>query len=173
MSQMKRTKNTAPIDAPDILPTLLGVCGLPATSDVQGIDWSPYIRGEKELTGEETAFINLPVTFSESMKAGIKPYRGIRDNRYTYVRATDGPWLLYDSQEDPYQMKNLINLPEHKELQDKLETRLQERLAGVGDEFLDEKIYIERAGYEHQRELNNVRGKGWVDPWVTQDVDNV
>ena len=38
----------------------------------------------------------------------VKGFRGIRTSRYTYVRDTDGPWLMYDNQSDPYQLKNLV-----------------------------------------------------------------
>ena len=35
----------APIDLPDIMPTLLGLCGLPVPSTVEGIDFSGYLQG--------------------------------------------------------------------------------------------------------------------------------
>ena len=53
LNQTAGTKNPAPIDAPDVMPTLLGLCGLPVPSGVQGRDWSPTIRGEEQLSGEE------------------------------------------------------------------------------------------------------------------------
>lgn len=43
---------------------------------------------------------------------------GVRTKRYTYTTLMDHePWLLYDNQEDPYQLDNLINKSEQAELQ--------------------------------------------------------
>lgn len=164
--QAAGTTHGAPIDAPDVMPTLLGLCDLPVPEGLQGRDWSPFIRGEQQLTGEECSLLNLAVSFAESRKKGIKPYRAIRTDRYMYARTTEGPWLLYDNQSDPYQMKNLINMPEHKELQDRLETQLQAKLKELDDEFLDEEVYIERGGYGHYGELSHPKGEGWKDPWA-------
>ena len=41
-----------------------------------------------------------------------KEYRAIRTSRYTYVRGLDGPWLLFDDEQDPYQMDNLVAKPD-------------------------------------------------------------
>ena len=30
-------------------------------------------------------------------------YRGIRDQRYTYVKKIDGPWMMFDNELDPLQ----------------------------------------------------------------------
>jgi|GEM_PF-3310059 hypothetical protein len=48
--------------------------------------------------------------------------------RHTYLPAQDGSWLLRDDKTDPYQMSNLINAPEHAELQAYLEALLQQKL---------------------------------------------
>ena len=64
----------------------------------------------------------------------ITPWRGVRTKRYTYANLLDhGPWLLYDNQEDPYQLNNLISKPEHARLQAKLEKRMRELMAEAGD----------------------------------------
>ena len=36
-----------PLDAPDIMPSLLGLCGLNIPAAVEGRDWSPELRGER------------------------------------------------------------------------------------------------------------------------------
>jgi arylsulfatase A-like enzyme len=38
-------------------------------------------------------------------------FRGLRARRYTYAVRPEGPWLLFDNQEDPFQMTNLIDDP--------------------------------------------------------------
>ncbi|NKQ36597.1 MAG: sulfatase [Chloroflexi bacterium] len=143
-----------PIDAPDIMPTLLGLCGLPIPDAVQGRDWSPYFRDECQPDGSEAALLNLAAVSWELLINEIQPYRGLRTMRYTYVRNLDGPWLLYDNDTDPYQMRNLIDDPAQKTLLTELESRLQQRLDELGDEFLDGRIYLERDGLTHYREVN-------------------
>ncbi|MEA3335074.1 MAG: sulfatase [Chloroflexota bacterium] len=154
-----------PLDTPDMMPTLLGLCGLPIPDTVEGRDWSPYFRDETQPDGCEAAFLNMPAEFTELLYTGMNAYRGLRTIRYTYVRNFDGPWLLYDNETDPYQMKNLINNPAYSELQATLEIRLQQRLDDLGDEFLDGRIYLERDGLTHYVEVNEGIKRRWRDPW--------
>ena len=159
------SKCSVPIDAPDIMPTLLGLCGLPIPDSVEGRDWSPIILGNELPTGEEATFLNMSAEFTELRRNGMKAYRGLRTDRYTYVRNLDGPWLLYDNKNDPYQMKNLVNTPENADLQEHLQSQLVARLDGIGDEFLPGEVYLERAGLTHYKEVNFECLRVWQDPW--------
>jgi hypothetical protein len=47
----------------------------------------------------------VPIT--EARRYGFAEYRDLRNERHTYVRSIQGPWLLYDNERDPYQMRNL------------------------------------------------------------------
>lgn len=168
----KGRKLPLPLDAPDIMPTLLGLCGLPIPDTVQGRDWSPYFRGESQLTGSEAALLNLPAAFWELLINNIKPYRGLRTAHYTYVRNLDGPWLLYDNITDPYQLRNLIDDPAQKGLLAEFEFRLQQRLDDLGDEFLDGRIYLERDGLTHYREVNKAEVEKIWRLWQQKAKDN-
>ena len=155
-----------PLDAPDVMPTLLGLCDLAIPETVEGQDFSPLIHGDQKLAGDEAALLVMPAAFHELRLNGMKPYRGLRTMRYTYVRNTDGPWLLYDNEADPYQMSNLIGREEHATLQTDLERTLQERLDALGDEFLDGQAYLERDGLDHYYEANDQCINQWSDPWT-------
>jgi arylsulfatase A-like enzyme len=158
----KRRESATPIDAPDIMPTLLGLAGLPAPELVQGKDWTRLITGKEKDAPEPAALLNLPASFSVVRRQGFAEYRGVRTPRYTYVRSIHGPWLLYDNQSDPYQMKNLVNaLPE---LRSRLDRKLDELLKKAGDEFLPGARYVERAGASHYREVNAPVGHA-KSPW--------
>jgi hypothetical protein len=63
------------------------------------------------------------------------------------VRDLNGPWLLYDNEQDPYQLNNLCNKPEHGMLQKKLESILSQKLKQTNDEFLPSWEYIKKWGY--------------------------
>jgi hypothetical protein len=107
------------------------------------------------MPGVETAaLINLPVPITEARRYGFAEYRGLRTERYTYVRSIHGPWLLYDNRRDPYQMHNLCGRGEARELQNKLDTALDAKLKAVKDDFLPASEYVRRANVGHYVEVN-------------------
>jgi arylsulfatase A-like enzyme len=134
------------LNAHDIMPTLLGVCELPIPESLEGSDFSASLDGETaESSGALLACFH---PFGEwSRPAGGHEYRGIRTARYTYCRALDGPWLLYDNDSDPFQFDNLVNREESAEIQADLEALLQNQLDAIGDEFLDGMSYINKWAY--------------------------
>jgi arylsulfatase A-like enzyme len=142
-----------PIDAPDIMPTLLGLAGIAVPESVQGTDYSGVMRGRVKEENEPSALLNLPVSFSVIRRHGFAEYRGVRTPRYTYVRSIHGPWLLYDNEADPYQKQNLAGKDKFRELQARLEKVLDKKLKSAGDEFLPGSRYVERAGAQHYREV--------------------
>ncbi len=71
-----------------------------------------------------------------------RPYRAIRTIRYPYVRSLEGPWMLFDDGQDPYQMNNLAGKPEHAAVANDLEQRLQAQLKRIGDAFHPAEWYI-------------------------------
>ena len=136
-----------PLDAPDIMPTLLGLSGIEIPDSVEGADFSGVIMGT-EKPKENAALISCISPFGEwTRPKGGKEYRGVRTRRYTYVKTLKGPWLLYDNKKDPYQLNNLCNKPEHRKLQKKLEGVLLQKLKETNDEFLSGWEYIKKWGY--------------------------
>ena len=138
----------APINAPDLMPTLLGLCGIASPETVQGDDFSPCIRGEAPAPAD-AALLACYVPFGEyPRQKGGAEYRGLRTRRHTYVRTLAGPMLLFDNDIDPHQQNNLCDTPDCADLQRDLDAQLDAKLAGAGDEFLQSEDYIERWGYE-------------------------
>jgi len=76
-----------------------------------------------------------------------REYRGLRTRRYTYVRTLEGPWLLYDNNEDPYQLNNLIDNLKYSQVQQDLDAWLQRKLDAMGDEFMPGMDYIRKWNY--------------------------
>jgi arylsulfatase A-like enzyme len=153
-----------PINSPDLMPTLLGACGLQVPDSVQGKDYSKLSSGATEPGPETSALLNLAVPITEARRYGFAEYRGLRTARHTYVRSIRGPWLLYDNARDPYQMHNLVGRPEHKDLQSMLDRALDIRLREVNDEFLPAAEYVRRAGVGHYAEVN-VKVGYHKSPW--------
>jgi len=138
----------APINSEDLMPTLLGLCGVPIPGTVEGLDYSRYLRGGRD-PGDGATVIQCVSPFGEWVRRnGGKEYRGVRTTRYTYVRDLNGPWLLYDNQTDPYQTNNLANQPKQARLQAKLDAVLARKLKERHDEFLPGEAYIKQWGYK-------------------------
>jgi arylsulfatase A-like enzyme len=145
---LKARQLDAPINSEDLMPTLLGLCGVPIPSTVEGLDYSGYIRGGKN-PGDGATVILCPVVFGEWLRQlGGKEFRGVRTTRYTYVRDLNGAWLLYDNQTDPYQTYNLANQAKHSKLQARLEVTLARKLKERHDDFLPGEAYTEKWGYQ-------------------------
>jgi arylsulfatase A-like enzyme len=135
------------INTPDIMPTLLGWCGLAIPEGVEGRDFSKAL-----LAGEDpavpAAMLTCVAPFGQWPRArGGREYRGIRTLTHTYVRDLNGPWLLFDNEHDPYQRENLCGRPEASDLQNRLDALLQQELDTRGDAFLPAEDYIEQWGY--------------------------
>ncbi|HRW10587.1 MAG TPA: sulfatase [Caldilineaceae bacterium] len=136
-----------PIGTPDILPTLLGLCDLPIPDTVEGLDFSGHLAGGV-APSDGAALIECIHPIADWWHGlGGKEYRGMRTARYTYARALEGPWLLYDNVRDPYQLENLVDNPEHAALVRELDAVLQRKLDALGDEFLPGLAYCEERGY--------------------------
>jgi arylsulfatase A-like enzyme len=142
-------KSDAPIDCPDVLPTLLGLCGLEIPEALEGLDFADHMRGGSDPSGG-AAIIQCPHPFGlyDRPHFGGREYRGLRTQRYTYVRDLQGPWLLYDNVEDPFQRKNRLGDPGLARVQSQLETQLRNRLQERGDSFEPGWAYLDRWGYQ-------------------------
>ncbi|MFI3259019.1 MAG: sulfatase [Rikenellaceae bacterium] len=136
------------LNTPDILPTILGLSQIETPDVLDGFNYSSVIRGEAK-NKRHSALIECITPFGEFRRSnGGREYRGVRTERYTYVKDLNGPWLLFDNFEDPYQMKNLVNDPKYKKIQKSLERELAKHLAERNDEFLAGEEYIKRWGYK-------------------------
>ena len=151
-AQVSPQKINQPINTPDILPTLLGLSNLAVPESVEGTDLSQALTGTVPYP-EEAALVQAPVPFHQwSFQQGGKEYRAIRTERYTYARDLTGPWLLYDDQQDPYQMNNLVNNSAHATVQGELDQMLQQKLDAVHDAFLPADEYMKQWNYRYDLE---------------------
>ena len=144
----KHSVNDRLFNSVDIMPTLLGLCGIDIPDTVQGKNFAPYLSGKDADFDVDAVILECISPFGEyDRAAGGREYRGLRTKRYTYARDLNGPWLLYDNEKDPYQQKNLIDAAEYKETAEKLDKRLTELLEERGDKFLPGSEYIRKFGY--------------------------
>jgi len=151
------TRVDAPINVIDVMPTLLGLAGLPVPEPVEGADLSPFLTGKRQDPPESVLIMNpCPFSIGDSRGDDQYPdfrgmrfeYRGVITDRYTYVRTIDGPWMLYDNREDPYQLANLIDDADHAGTREHLDGLMRAHMASINDEFLTREEYYERLGIE-------------------------
>jgi arylsulfatase A-like enzyme len=136
------------INSEDIMPTLLGLCGVPIPKTVEGLDYSGYLHGGKNPSDGATVISSVAPFGTWERRLGGREYRGVRTQRYTYVRDLNGPWYFFDDQTDTYQTNNLVNKPEFAKLQAELDATLKRKLKEQGDEFLPAADYIRKWGYK-------------------------
>lgn len=120
----------------DILPTLCGLAGLSAPDVCRGRNLARLILGE----GPEPETPQLIMHISKDHASGGQDhpapiFRGVRTNRYTYAVREGGPWLLFDNQEDPFQMANRIDDPALAAVRKELHGMLRDLLAQAKDPF--------------------------------------
>jgi arylsulfatase A-like enzyme len=150
----------APINTPDIMPTILSLAGVKVPESVEGDDFSGVIRGTRALD-DHHALITCPSPFGQwTRQDGGREYLGVRTKRYTYTRTLKGPWELFDNEADPFQMTNLVAEPAHKALRDDLEDRLQAALKQTGDDFAPGPELLKRCGYR----VDETETVGYRDP---------
>jgi arylsulfatase A-like enzyme len=138
----------APLNSEDVMPTLLGLCGLAVPKSVEGFDFSGAMRGGSDPSGGAT-IVRCVSPFGEFVRQrGGREYRALRSARYTFVRDLKGPWLFYDNEADPYQLTNLVGKAEYAERQDMLDALLKRKLAEQHDEFRSGPEYIAKWGYK-------------------------
>jgi len=146
------TRLSAPLGTPDIMPTLLGLCGIGLPPTVEGEDRSAWLRG-RQPDADRAALIVCIAPFGEWTRAtGGREYRGIRTQRYTYVRTLAGPWLLYDNRADPYQQRNLVDDTDYAALREQLDSQLRAELKRHNDEFLPGQKYVRKWAYKTNAE---------------------
>ncbi len=136
------------IASPDLMPTLLGICGKEVPDTVEGIDYSRLIKQEENIGRDAVLLAGYSPFADWCFERGGREYRGIRTQRYTYVRELKGPWLLFDNREDPFQLNNLIDVPEASTLLKRLDERLDQELGELGDGFLSSAELLSRWDYQ-------------------------
>jgi arylsulfatase A-like enzyme len=115
----------------DMLPTLLGLCGVRPPANIHGFDYSSYL---KTRSGRTPEFAHLMIyTKSEADEFG--PWRGLRSGKYKYARFREKPWLLHDLETDPYEMENLVDDPAQKRLIARLDGLIEAEMRRTADRW--------------------------------------
>lgn len=154
-----RTTCDACISSVDFLPTVLGLLGIDCPPGVQGMDLSHCALGR---SGPEPSGA---IIASYTGYSGFNPgweYRGVRTKRYTYARSLvqlqrgytgwqrgdsyrrEPERFLFDNSTDPYQLQNLADGREYREIREALDAHLAAYQHETEDLFLPAQEYAAR-----------------------------
>jgi arylsulfatase A-like enzyme len=116
----------------DFAPTRLGLCGVEAPEGMQGADLSSVVLGESK-EGPDSAFFQI---FGPYHSGGVTAgWRGVRSERYMYARYEKEPWVLYDLEADPDELKNLAGDPSAAAIREEMEQKLTAWMQKTGDSW--------------------------------------
>lgn len=93
----------------DLAPTLLELAGVAPSPEMDGLSMLPVINNA-EVTLRKSFLIEYysDIVFPRMLTIG---YKAVRNDRYKYIRYNELEEMdeLYDLQQDPYELKNIIN----------------------------------------------------------------
>ena len=131
-----------PFGTLDVFPTLCGLAGLDVPEGLDGQDCSAAFVGGESI--QDHVYLSMHHAF-----VPWPGWRGIRTERYNYARTEDGPWILFDVENDLFEEHNLVG--ENAELVAEMDTLLLKAMADCGDTW---------------RGVDQKRGdwEGWLGP---------
>lgn len=123
----------------DVMPTLLGMCGIDIPDGVQGKDLSHAVRGEDGIM-PDSVYLQILGPGWPHRGRWVGYWRGLRTDRWLYARWYNpeqyehGIWL-FDRDKDPYEMNNLAGKKDYSEIENELEARLKQWMRETDDPF--------------------------------------
>ena len=129
-------RSGAPINHVDVAPTTLGLCGIDTPPWMAGTDYSGLrVRDRPRPAEPDSAYLQIVVP-TRHYDSADRPWRGIvtRD-RWKYVVLEHQPWLLFNLDEDPYELANHAHDTRFAVERRRLHERLRAWIEDTGDEF--------------------------------------
>ena len=132
----------------DIAPSILDICGVPPLQNVHGRSWKPLLANDTDVIWRTSWFYEYNY---EKQFPYTPNVRAVRTDKWKYIHYPHGDGgvdrhlsELYDLQNDPLELKNLINDSRYAnkvvELKDELTSLLQESGAVPDRMPLDEGV---------------------------------
>ncbi|WP_299664826.1 sulfatase [uncultured Polaribacter sp.] len=110
----------------DFAPTLLDLAGIDVPEDMQGISMKPTIFKEDDAKGHDAIYSHY---YEWPIWHHVQPHYGIRTDRYKLIHFyhTIDEWELYDLQNDPNELNNLIDDADYSKILKSLKKTLREK----------------------------------------------
>lgn len=130
-----RTK--AMFSSVDVMPTLLGLCGLDVPKGVQGRNLSHVATGEEGPPAPDSIYLqNMGPGWPHRGK-WVGYWRGVRTEDWLYARwhNNEREPMLFDLKNDPLELNNLAEKEEYADVRRRMEARLQQWIEETKDPF--------------------------------------
>lgn len=130
-----------PINHVDIAPTTLGLCGIQTPEWMRGSDLSDLFLDRtfnQSHSMPETTFLQLVDPGWTNRFAGDRerPWRGVvTQDGWKYAVLEGQPWLMYNLNEDPYELVNVAMDGRFWKERRRLQDLLQQHLSDTQDQF--------------------------------------
>jgi len=124
----------------DVAPTLIELAGGEIPEKMQGNSMVPLFKNENTGWRESIMY----EYYQEAYAPGFVTLTGVRNKRYKYIESPNLPDdinELYDLENDPGEMDNLINNPEYQSVKEEMIKELQKLKDETG--YFDPKVYQE------------------------------
>jgi len=149
------------IGAVDFFPTLCGLAGLPVPAGLDGKDLSGALRGGDlvepayqpimHIMGVAAGARSAPGRVNEYQEGETEFFRGVRTPRFMYAVTKDGPWLLYDLEQDAFQQSNRVADPAYRTELERLHDLTRRWLRAWDDPYVLAPLAPAKAGTEGSR----------------------
>lgn len=123
----------------DTMPTLLELCGIEIPEAVQGTSYLPLLTGQADET-RDAVFYEICMEREGPERFPI-PERGVRTRDWLYVRTEAAPKALFDLNDDPLELRNLVDSTEAREVMDGLDRMLREHMRRTDDDWATEAVF--------------------------------
>ena len=134
------------VTTPDLSATLLDLSGIEIPESFEGISFANSVTGRDEDLDKASLYMSV-APFAAVRKEYKREYRAVKTSEYTYIKSIDGPWMLFDDKNDPYQMYNLVDDKDYKDILNRLDNQLMDELSRINDDFRPGSSYILEWGY--------------------------
>jgi arylsulfatase A-like enzyme len=127
------SRSDALLNTPDIAPSLFDLLGLSIPESMEGYSYAPTMRGEAQPDRPKFAFMQ---TLYCSDKNHHEESRSVRDRQFLYARLLrNGQEFLFNHQEDPKELNNLVTDPDYCAQLSKYRNLLTESADALHDEL--------------------------------------
>ena len=130
-----------PVNHVDVAPTTLGLCGIPVPGWMAGTDYAAYrFHGVPEPQVPDSAYLQVVVPTGHHHSVD-RPWRGIvTTDGWKYVALEGQPFMLFNLNEDPYELANHAYNTAYRARRKALQDRLAAWISDTGDSFTLPKI---------------------------------
>ena len=132
------SRNTDFVLSIDVAPTLIELAGAEVPGEMQGASLVPLLKNEAVEWRESILY----EYFQEAYAPGFVTVTGVRNKKYKYIESPNLPHdinELYDLENDPGEMDNLINSPEYQTIKSEMIKEMEKLKTETG--YFDPGVY--------------------------------